>query len=132
MKPPAQNPCGSCPYRRDVPSGVWEASEYRKLPGFDNETGEQPPNVFLCHRQDGRACAGWVAVHDMNESLGMRLAQAMGLVADEDLEAFFTYSTDVPMFKTGSEAARHGMAKILDPDADARRIIDKLGRLKAG
>lgn len=24
-------PCETCPYRRDVPSGVWSADEYRKL-----------------------------------------------------------------------------------------------------
>lgn len=28
---PRKTPCASCPYRKDVPSGVWEASEYEKL-----------------------------------------------------------------------------------------------------
>lgn len=126
VKPPAPNPCGSCPYRRDVPSGVWDPDEYRKLPAYDRETGDQPPNVFLCHQQDGRACAGWCGVHDMNDSLGLRLAQAMGMV--EDPEPFFRYETSTPLFKTGAEAARHGLAEVEDPGDPARATIDKLER----
>jgi hypothetical protein len=44
-----------------VPSGAWVAEEYAKLPAYDRPTGEQPAGLFLCHQQDGRACAGWVA-----------------------------------------------------------------------
>ena len=73
MKAPAKNPCGSCPYRRDVPSGVWDESEYHKLPEFDKPTAEQPPRVFMCHQDNDRLCAGWVACHDMDESLGFRI-----------------------------------------------------------
>lgn len=54
IKAPAKNPCGSCPYRRDVPSGIWSEEEYDKLPQYDLPTGDQPPNVFLCHQQNGR------------------------------------------------------------------------------
>lgn len=25
-------PCDTCPYRQDAPSGLWSASEYAKLP----------------------------------------------------------------------------------------------------
>nr|WP_280343300.1 DUF6283 family protein [Nocardia neocaledoniensis] len=32
--PPAPRPCVSCPYRRDVPSGVWDFGEYEKLRGY--------------------------------------------------------------------------------------------------
>ena len=42
---PAKNPCGSCPYRKDVPSGVWAVSEYLKLVEYDRPTGEQPVHV---------------------------------------------------------------------------------------
>jgi hypothetical protein len=124
VKPPAPNPCGSCPYRRDVPSGLWEASEYRKLPEYDGDTGEQPMGIFLCHRQDGRACAGWCGVHDMNDSLALRLGQSMGTV--EDPQPFFDYTTSTPLFKTGAEAARHGMADVEAPGPKALEIIAKL------
>jgi hypothetical protein len=53
---PARNPCGSCPYRKDVPSGVWETLEYEKLPPYDGETFEQPFEAFFCHQQNGRLC----------------------------------------------------------------------------
>ncbi|WP_336794377.1 DUF6283 family protein [Gordonia malaquae] len=50
---PAPRPCESCPYRRDVPSGVWAESEYEKLRAYDAPTGEQPVRLFLCHQYDG-------------------------------------------------------------------------------
>lgn len=126
VKPPAPNPCGSCPYRRDVPSGLWHPDEYLKLPEYEKETGEQPPAVFLCHQQDGRACAGWVATCDMNESLGLRLASSVGAVADDDLDAFFDYATETPLWPTGSDAAVHGLKDVRNPSPEAERAIRKL------
>ncbi len=124
IQPPAPNPCGSCPYRRDVPSGVWEVDEYEKLVQYDADTGAQPLGVFLCHRQDGRACAGWVATHDMDNSLALRMASSMGIVSEP--EAFINYKTSTPTFDSGTHAAEHGMKNIRSPDSDARKIIDKL------
>lgn len=124
INPPAAKPCGSCPYRRDVPSGLWDPSEYHKLPEYDLPTPEQPMGVFLCHRQNGRACAGWCGVHDMTDSLGLRMATSMGKVKDP--EHFLDYTTDVPLFKTGAEAARHGMAEVEKPGPEAMRLIAKL------
>lgn len=126
--PPAPNPCGSCPYRRDVPSGVWHEEEYAKLPGYDRETASQSPDVFLCHQQDGRLCAGWVACHDMNESLGLRLAVSFGAIEVSDVHAILNYSTPVPIFASGAEAAAHGRAEIRTPGDRAAKTIDKLGR----
>lgn len=123
-RPPAARPCGSCPYRRDVPSGVWSLDEYAKLPAYDRPTGEQPLGVFLCHRQDGRACAGWVGVHDMDHCLAVRLGVATGSIDDPD--AFRDYETDVPLFGSGLEAARHGVERINHPGPEARRLMEKL------
>ena len=128
LHPPARNPCGSCPYRRDVPSGVWNADEYRKLPGFDGETFEQSPTVFACHQQDGRLCAGWVAVNDMTRSLGLRMAVLNGMIHEEDVDTIVDYATDVPLFASGAEACEHGLRGIEQPDRAARRTIDKLVR----
>jgi hypothetical protein len=130
IKPPAPRPCISCPYRLDVPSGVWAREEYLKLARYDQPTAQQDRGVFLCHQQDGRLCAGWVAVQDMDEMLGIRLACAMGLISDADLDEIRDYTTDVPLHESGTRAAGHGLAELLDPDPAARRMICKLTRRK--
>lgn len=128
---PASRPCGSCPYRKDVPSGVWANSEYLKLPGYDRPTWDQPTGFFMCHQQDGRACAGWVAVHDMDESMAFRLAAARGDVVEEDVDAFLDYATDVPLFASGEEAAAHGLELVDCPPDEAARMITKLSRRRS-
>ncbi len=115
---PASAPCGTCPYRRDVASGIWDASEYAKLPGYDGETWEQPPALFFCHRADGHLCAGWVGCHDTDHLLAFRLNRV-------DPSAF-DYVSPVPLFGSGREAAAHGMREINRPGARARRAISKL------
>jgi hypothetical protein len=124
--PPAPRPCASCPYRRDIPPGVWVAEEYAKLPEYDKPTGEQPAGVFMCHQRDGRVCAGWAGCHDHDETLALRLAVMRGSITVETLDAIRDYETDVPLFATGQEAADHGMSGVDDPDQRARRIIDGL------
>lgn len=128
VHPPAKNPCGSCPYRRDVPSGVWDEEEYDKLPLFDKDTFDQPPSVFLCHQQNGKLCGGWTAVHDMENSFGLRLAFSMGMIQPEDAGAIFDYTTEVPLFRSGAEAAAHGMAEIAEPSPKASRTIQRLSK----
>lgn len=120
----AKAPCRSCPYRRDVPAGVWNAREYAKLPGYDGETWEQPPKLFFCHQKDGRLCAGWVAVHDMRHNLAVRLFPVAPMV--------FAYESPVPVFSSGTEAALHGLSGVARPGPAARAMIARLERkLKA-
>lgn len=120
---PGKAPCGSCPYRRDVPAGIWEAHEYAKLPPYDRETWEQPFALFFCHQQDGCLCAGWVGCHDTANLLSMRLHP----VAPET----FTYESPVSLFASGAEAALHGMSGVASPDIRARQTIAKLERRQA-
>lgn len=124
--PPAKRPCSSCPYRRDVPAGVWDAEEYAKLPRYDGETFEQPVGVFHCHQQDGRVCAGWVGCHDMGQSLAVRLGASRGDLTPETVDALMDYTTPTPLFATGAEAAAHGAAGIRNPDERAHRLILRL------
>jgi Family of unknown function (DUF6283) len=124
--PPASNPCGSCPYRRDVPSGVWNEEEYEKLPHYDLETFDQPPSVFLCHQQNGRLCAGWTGCHDMDESLAFRFAVMNGAIDPEEIDAILSYTTSSPLFSSGAEAAAHGRAEIDAPGPRAAKTINKL------
>ena len=128
-KAPAINPCGSCPYRQDVPSGVWEEEEYDKLPQYDGETWEQPPAVFLCHQQNGRICAGWAGCHDMQENLGLRIAGA-GMEPD-DLAATLDYESPVPLWASGQEARDHGVAEVDSPGLQAGAVIDNLTKRRA-
>lgn len=133
--PPAPRPCGSCPYRQDVPSGVWSKSEYDKLPEYDLPTIEQPTSVFLCHQQDRdssgiRACGGWAACHDGDELFALRLAGAMQTMTLEAILATRAYVSPVPVFASGEEAAEHGMAEISWPGEEARKLMDKIQRVR--
>ena len=128
---PAKRPCASCPYRCDVPSGVWDASEYAKLVDYDEpSTWAQPAAVFMCHQRDQRLCAGWVAVHDMAESLSVRIAASTGLLDEQVLAIVHQYSTDVPLFASGAQAAEHGMREIERPSHRAGETIRKIIRKK--
>jgi hypothetical protein len=121
---PAKAPCGSCPYRRDVPAGVWAAHEYEKLPGYDGSTLEQICNgavgLFFCHQRTGNLCAGWVGCHDMEHAAAVRLSP----IAPEA----YDYESPVPLFGSGQEAAEHGLSGIEEPDEQARRLMAKLER----
>ena len=70
-------PCQSCPYRQDVPSGIWEAQEYEKLIPYDNPTWAQPTKLFLCHQADGCLCRGWLDTHG-DQLLGLRIGCSRG------------------------------------------------------
>lgn len=73
-KPP-KVPCGTCPYRRDVPSGVWAAEEYDKLPGYDGDVPDQlragAMGLFMCHQRDGCLCGGWLMAHGPDNLLAL-------------------------------------------------------------
>lgn len=127
-KPPAlphANPCGSCPYRRDVPAGIWHPSEYSKLPAYDRETFAQPTRAFFCHSQDGTVCAGWLASHGPWQLLAVRLGVGMGHLSP----GCASYETSVPVFESGKAAARHGLAGVAKPGPKAVELIGKLSRL---
>jgi len=131
IKGPAPRPCESCPYRRDVPSGVWSADEYAKLRDYDNETYDQPLGVFQCHQsgpQDraARLCAGWVGCHGQ-ELLALRVGVASGQL-DASVMA---YETDVPLFASGAEAAEHGECDIEEPGEAALDLVAKIAASRA-
>lgn len=134
-QPPARTPCPTCPYRQDVPSGVWDESEYAKLPPFDAPTYGQPSRLFLCHTfgrgEDARVCAGWAGCHDGDELLALRIALASGEITEETADAIIDYVSPVPLFASGAEAAAHGMAEVYDPGPDALRAISKISRTRA-
>jgi len=130
---PAPRPCASCPYRQDVPSGVWAAGEYAKLPLYDAPTYAQPPRLFLCHQHDrddnrARVCGGWAGCHDGDHLLALRVAVASGEITVQTADAIRDYVSPVPLFTSGIEAADHGMREIHDPSPAACTAIDKIAR----
>jgi hypothetical protein len=131
LRPPAPRPCASCPYRRDVPAGIWASGEYAKLRDYDNDTPDQPPALFQCHQADAgsparRVCAGWAGCHDGEDLLALRLAVIDGRIDAATYRAVADYVSPVPLFESGSEAAAHGERGIDAPDEEARRVIDKI------
>lgn len=125
VKVPAPRPCESCPYRRDVPSGIWDAHEYLKLLDYDQPMERQPTGAFLCHQNDGRLCAGWVGCHG-TETLAIRLLAYH--MSEEDVRRVAWYTTDVPLFESGRDACLHGLRDLQQPGPEAQRMMDKLLR----
>lgn len=123
----AKAPCKSCPYRRDVPSGVWAAEEYDKLPLYDGDMVAQVTAgglaLFLCHQQDGNLCAGWLAAHGPDNLLALRLH------GREVKPEVWEYESPVPVFGTGREAADHGR---MDIEAPSQSAVQTIGRLVRG
>lgn len=129
---PAPRPCESCPYRRDVPSGVWAAEEYQKLSAYDRDTSSQPASLFLCHQHDrgsrhARLCSGWVACHG-EELLALRLAALSGSISETTCIEAMQYMSPVPLFDSGTEAAQHGLVEVEQPSAQAVALISKIFR----
>lgn len=125
----AAAPCKSCPYRRDVPSGVWHESEYNKLPGYDGTMAEQAMKgafgVFMCHQQDGKLCAGWVGAHGAENLLAFRMTRH---TIDESV---FEHKSQVPLFESGAAACAHGKQAIRRPGERARNTMNQLLRKRA-
>lgn len=109
----AKRPCSTCPYACATPPGIWAESEYVKLPAYDGETWEQPIGLFMCHSGDAETdlCAGWLACHDQDHSLALRLHAA-------DVEHLLPYSTDVELYESGAAAQEGGMVGYDWPDAE--------------
>lgn len=124
----APSPCGSCPYRKDVPPGVWSADEYRKLPEYDE--GKMQLGIFLCHQTNasGRetVCRGWLTV--AAESVAVRLALARKRITLEQRDA----PVLVRLYSSGAEACAAGLEGIKLPSAKAKRLVARLIRKGAG
>ena len=116
-------PCKFCPYRKDVPSGVWSSSEYEKLLRYDNETMYQPMHRFACHNDPELACTGWLAVsmqsNHAHESLALRIRPV-------DVSSF---APDTEFFQTHTEACVHGLRDIDNPSQEAEDAMIVLGRI---
>lgn len=126
LRTPA-TPCASCPYRKDVPSGVWDWEEYEKLRQYDEDPTDPTRaigHVFLCHQpiENRQAvCRGWVEVH--YDTIPVRMAMASGAVDPATVQE---PPPGVELFESGAAAADHGQAEIETPCDDARSVMAKI------
>jgi hypothetical protein len=112
-----------------VPSGVWARSEYAKLVTYDGEMPAQLEQggvaIFMCHQRDGHLCAGWIVTHGAQNLLALRLT------TEKVARSVYSYVTQVPVFRSGKQAAAHGMRAVKRPGIKAQAMIARLARLRA-
>jgi hypothetical protein len=132
--PVRKEPCASCPYRQDCPSGVWSEGEYEKLERFDNNDRFSPADrfpdtaIFMCHQPSEGAealCRGWLSVHA--DDIAVRIALVSGATTRDDVDA----PVKTPLFGSGREASEAGKAAIRNPSPEAIRHAQKIMRLRA-
>lgn len=125
-------PCSSCPYLIEHPSGVWSREDYEKLRLYAERPDGQLPDalgVFLCHHSrlgftEPAACRGWATVEA--DSIAMRIALASGEIDEADIES----GPIARLFPTGNAAADNGLDDIDHPGPAAQVMIDVI-RAKA-
>ncbi|MBB5773758.1 hypothetical protein [Nonomuraea jabiensis] len=64
--------------------------------------------------------------------MAVRVALATRLLSVADARAVETYTSPVPLFASGTEAAEHGLADLDAPSLEAVRAIAKVDRRRAG
>lgn len=117
-------------------SGLWAREEYDKLRGYDRPTFAQPVTLWLCHQHDRdsprrRVCAGWAGCHDGTTLLAVRIALATGLLSPANARAVESYTSPVPLFASGTQAADHGLADLDTPSLEAVHAIAAFDRRRA-
>jgi hypothetical protein len=100
------------------------------LPAYDGEIHEQTATaVFMCHQPaEGHVCSGWLGHREYPEDM---LAVRLGILSGALDESCLEFTTDVPLFESGTEAAEHGMKQFLDLQDDALSVIRKITRKQA-
>ena len=127
-----RNPCSSCPYRKDSPSGLWHPEEYEKLRAYDNEdVSLENGNLatFHCHQEkisgQDTVCKGWLMVHQ--NTVAVRLCQYRhGIGIDQ-----FEVDKGIELHESGNAAADHGERDIAKPKRKALDMAAKLTKTGA-
>lgn len=123
--------CDSCPYRRDVPPGVWAKEEYDKLPLYDCDAPMPALSSFLCHQSHATeiatVCRGWLSVH--RDSVAARISQIKGELLPEDIP---TADESNVYYESGAEAAKAGKRGVRRPSKAAKQKVRNLVRRGIG
>lgn len=77
-------PCSSCPYRKDAPLQFWAKEEFDNLQEKEKSTFG---TVFQCHKKDGSICKGWLMMQleKGTPSIQLRLA----VIKEKPTQDFF-------------------------------------------
>ena len=65
------------------------------------------------------------------ENLGLRIGLSFGIVSGDTFDKTVEYKTDVPLFASGTEAAKHGLRRLNRPPVKARKVIESLTKKRA-
>lgn len=124
---PRKQPCASCPYRVNVPSGIWHPDEYAKLERYDGEIHEQIQNdgtrVFSCHQDGVAVCSGWLGHREEPSDL---IAVRMGIIDGQLDPSCAEYTTQTALFPSGHEAAKQGRRDLEHPSNRAQKAMRKI------
>lgn len=113
--------CSSCPYRCDVPSGVWASATYDMLIPYDEPTQYQPIGPFMCHATPDHYCHGWAVVGQSQPRDHHLLALRMFPPDDGVIPEART-----PLFGSHTEAAEHGKREVDNPSDEAKELANRL------
>lgn len=88
-------PCGNCPYRTDAPVKHWHKEEFKHLLEMEND---QMGTTYLCHKNNGSICVGWLMKQDENRlpSIMLRISLSKHNVTREYLDSLHS---PAPLFK---------------------------------
>ena len=78
-------PCGSCPYLRSTPVGLWDHAEFDNL--REQDADPMAGKTFGCHLRDGSLCRGWLADQKRRGIPSIRLR--LMLCANEEARVAF-------------------------------------------
>lgn len=84
----------------------------------------------MCHQKNGSMCRGWLDCHGA-ELLAVRIGCVAGKIEIGKLQEALQETPMTPVFESGTDAAMHGMEKIVDPSPEAIRLMSKLENQRA-
>lgn len=87
-------PSANCPYRIDAPVEHWHIDEFKKVLAAENST---LGSLFMCHKQNGSACIGWLMDQDKRDhpSIALRIKMIKENVTREYLDKLHC---DAPLY----------------------------------
>ena len=124
-----RSPCGNCPYRKDAPREHWHPDEFKKLIASDRSV---LGSVFLCHKQNGHVCVGWLLNQRARNvpSLALRLALMSGPEAKKLNEALRSATDGGHELFDSIEAmcAANGIdaGERPGPECDVHEVVERL------
>ena len=102
-------PCSNCPYRTDAPVQHWHKEEFKKVVDSEND---YMGSTFLCHKQNGSICVGWLMKQDERNlpSIKLRIALSRHKVTREYLDSLHS---PAPLYKNVAAMIKANFPELL-------------------